>query len=71
MRSGTAPGIAACFRLSESSHGLNRIATECGYGSADVMRQAFLRVMRVNPEDYRARFRSIAPPSHIKEDARP
>lgn len=48
----------ACLRLSESSHGLDRIAAECGYGSADVMRQSFLRVLHVNPEDFRARFRS-------------
>ncbi len=60
----------ACFRLSESAHGLDRIASECGYGSADVMRQAFLRVMRVNPEDYRARFRPIAAPPRIKANAR-
>jgi transcriptional regulator GlxA family with amidase domain len=53
----------ACFRLSESSHGLDRIAADCGYASADVMRHAFLRVLRVNPEDYRARFRAVAPRS--------
>ena len=61
----------ACLRLSESAHGLERIAIECGYKSADVMRQAFLRVMRVNPEDYRARFRSTAAPDRITVNALP
>ena len=50
----------ACFRLSESTHGLDRIAADCGYASADVMRHSFLRVLRVNPEDYRGRFRTVA-----------
>lgn len=50
-----------CLRLCESSQNLDRVALDCGYASADVMRHAFFRVMRVNPEDYRARFRAIAP----------
>lgn len=48
----------ASRRLQESTHGLERVASQCGFGSADVMRRAFARVMGVNPEDYRARFRT-------------
>ncbi|BCM89000.1 HTH-type transcriptional regulator CdhR [Abditibacteriota bacterium] len=43
-------------RLEESSAGLERVARECGFGSADSMRRSFLRVLKVVPQDYRARF---------------
>ncbi len=43
-------------RLEESNAGLERVARECGFGSADSMRRAFLRVLKVVPQDYRARF---------------
>ena len=61
----------ASLRLAESSLGLERIAIESGYASADVMRRSFLRVLRINPEDYRARFRATSPrsvPSHLGPD---
>jgi transcriptional regulator GlxA family with amidase domain len=32
------------------------IAEEVGFGSAETMRRAFLRVLGVGPADYRARF---------------
>jgi transcriptional regulator GlxA family with amidase domain len=47
---------AARRRLEESDGGLDRIARECGFGSADSMRRSFLRVLRVAPSDYRCRF---------------
>lgn len=49
---------AARRRLEESGDGVERIAATCGFGSAEVMRRAFLRTVRVSPTDYRNRFRS-------------
>jgi transcriptional regulator GlxA family with amidase domain len=34
------------------------VAAACGFGSAETMRRAFLRVLRVGPTGYRSRFRS-------------
>ena len=48
---------AARRRLEDSSLGVDAIATECGFGSAEIMRRTFLRTLRVNPADYRHRFR--------------
>ncbi|MBV9848214.1 MAG: GlxA family transcriptional regulator [Armatimonadetes bacterium] len=53
---------AARRRLEESEAGLERVAQECGFGSADSMRRSFLRVLRVAPSDYRAHF----PPAMIE-----
>lgn len=43
-------------RLEESQADVTRIARECGFASADVLRRAFLRVLHVTPTDYRQRF---------------
>jgi transcriptional regulator GlxA family with amidase domain len=51
---------AARRRLEESPHGLKHVAVDCGFGSADTMRRAFLRTLRVAPVVYRSRFRAIA-----------
>lgn len=48
---------AARALLEESEDGVEGIAFRCGFGSAETMRRAFLRVVRVSPSDYRARFR--------------
>jgi transcriptional regulator GlxA family with amidase domain len=48
---------AARRRLEESSLGVDAVASECGFGSAEIMRRTFLRTLRVNPADYRHRFR--------------
>jgi transcriptional regulator GlxA family with amidase domain len=45
-------------RLEESSEGVDAIAAQCGFASAEVMRRAFLRTVRVPPSAYRMRFRS-------------
>lgn len=45
-------------RLEESHADVARVARECGFGSADVLRRAFLRVLGVSPTEYRSRFRS-------------
>jgi transcriptional regulator GlxA family with amidase domain len=51
---------AARHRLEESSGGLDEIAAQCGFASAEILRRAFLRVVRVAPSAYRLRFRSAA-----------
>jgi transcriptional regulator GlxA family with amidase domain len=48
---------AARRRLEESSIGFEAVAAQCGFGSAEIMRRAFLRTVRVNPAEYRHRFR--------------
>ena len=49
---------AARRRLEESGDGVEAIAAQCGFGSAESMRRAFLRRLRVPPSDYRDRFRA-------------
>lgn len=49
---------AARRDLEDSRHNMDRIATRCGFGSAEVMRRAFVRLLGVSPSDYRSRFRS-------------
>jgi transcriptional regulator GlxA family with amidase domain len=45
-------------RLEETDGGVEEIASQCGFTSAEVMRRAFLRVLRVSPAAYRTRFRA-------------
>jgi transcriptional regulator GlxA family with amidase domain len=50
---------AARRRLEEDGgRGIEAIAAECGFGSAETMRRAFLRRVRVSPSDYRTRFQT-------------
>jgi len=53
---------AARRRLVESRDGLEQVASACGFGSAEVLRRAFLRRLDVTPSEYRARFRSARTP---------
>jgi len=39
---------------------VDAVAAQCGFGSAEVMRRAFLRLLGVPPSAYRGRFRSAA-----------
>jgi len=48
---------AARRRLEESSASIDEVAGGCGFGTAETMRRAFLRNVRVPPADYRTRFR--------------
>jgi transcriptional regulator GlxA family with amidase domain len=50
---------AARRRLEESSAGIDDVAGACGFGTAETMRRAFLRNVRVPPADYRNRFRTV------------
>jgi transcriptional regulator GlxA family with amidase domain len=49
---------AARERLERTATPIETVAATCGFGSAETMRRAFLRVLGVGPSDYRARFRS-------------
>lgn len=48
--------IQAQRMLERTDYGLERIAVECGFGSAAVLRQNFTRVLGTTPTAYRARF---------------
>lgn len=45
----------ACRMLETSTRPLKTIAAQCGYGSAEVMRRAFVRDLQMTPRDYRRR----------------
>lgn len=51
---------AARRRLEESTDTVEQIAARCGFGSAEGMRKAFLRTVRVAPSAYRSRFRAAS-----------
>lgn len=46
-------------RLEESSSGLDKIAADCGFGSANAMRSVFQRTLGIAPGQYRQRFESM------------
>jgi transcriptional regulator GlxA family with amidase domain len=49
--------VEAARRLLESTRrGVEDVALACGFGSAETMRRAFLRLVHVSPADYRRRF---------------
>jgi transcriptional regulator GlxA family with amidase domain len=48
---------AARRRLEETTDGVEGVAAVCGFGTAESMRRAFLRTIRVSPTAYRHRFR--------------
>ena len=52
---------AARRRLEESAHGVDAVADQCGFGSAESMRRAFARAVGVAPSAYRTRFRASPP----------
>ncbi|HKN15001.1 MAG TPA: GlxA family transcriptional regulator [Candidatus Binatus sp.] len=43
-------------RLEESADGVDSIASECGFGTRESMRRAFIRTLHVPPSAYRSRF---------------
>lgn len=53
--------------LEETDLGLDRIAAECGFGSAAVLRQNFARTMGLTPTAYRARFSCAHEPVASRE----
>jgi transcriptional regulator GlxA family with amidase domain len=53
--------VEAARRLLEStSRSLEEVAATCGFGTAETMRRAFLRSVRVPPAEYRRRFNKEA-----------
>ncbi len=51
---------AARRRLEDSADGVDAVADRVGFGTAETMRRAFLRHLRVAPADYRIRFRAAS-----------
>ncbi len=49
---------AARRRLEHTDDGIDTVAAACGFGTAETMRRAFHRTVRVSPAAYRARFES-------------
>jgi transcriptional regulator GlxA family with amidase domain len=54
---------AARRQLEDSRGGVDEIAAGCGFGSAETLRRAFLRTLRVGPAEYRRRFQRAAAPA--------
>ena len=46
---------AARLQLERTDRGLKQVAAACGFGSADVMRRSFSRVVGVTPRQYRSK----------------
>jgi transcriptional regulator GlxA family with amidase domain len=51
---------AARRRLEETDDAIEVVAASCGFGTAETMRRAFLRTLRVGPSEYRRRFAVVA-----------
>jgi transcriptional regulator GlxA family with amidase domain len=49
---------AARLRLEDSHCTIEGVASDCGFGSAETMRRAFQRHVRVAPAEYRSRFQA-------------
>ena len=54
---------AARRRLEESQNSMETIATECGFGNVNSMRNVFQRTLRIAPGQYRRHFRHVKHPS--------
>jgi transcriptional regulator GlxA family with amidase domain len=50
---------AARRRLEKSQDKLEKVASDCGFGSLQSLRRSFLRVVHVFPNDYRHRFANL------------
>jgi transcriptional regulator GlxA family with amidase domain len=47
---------AARRKLEDTEAGITRIAKDCGYGTPESMRRAFVKALGVSPAEYRRRF---------------
>jgi transcriptional regulator GlxA family with amidase domain len=52
---------AARQELEDTGHGVEQVARNCGYGTPEAMRRAFIRALGVSPAGYRQRFRPGPP----------
>ncbi|MBP2320551.1 transcriptional regulator GlxA family with amidase domain [Kibdelosporangium banguiense] len=43
-------------RLEDTDAGIGRVAKDCGYGTPETMRRAFIRTLGISPAEYRRRF---------------
>jgi transcriptional regulator GlxA family with amidase domain len=50
---------AARRRLEESQNSMEAIASECGFGSVNSMRNVFQRTLKISPGQYRRHFRHV------------
>jgi transcriptional regulator GlxA family with amidase domain len=55
---------AARRRLEETDAGVEAVARECGFGTAETMRRAFVRTLQLAPSEYRDLHGSPAPVTH-------
>jgi transcriptional regulator GlxA family with amidase domain len=67
---------AARTRLEDTSEPLSTIAAQCGFGTAETLRRAFLRTLHVGPAEYRRRFHAhaahdLAPPHRSARSPHP
>ncbi len=53
---------AAKRRLAESDLTVEKVAVDCGFGTAETLRRTFVDALGVSPSEYRRRFRSVAAP---------
>lgn len=53
--------------LETTTSSVQRIATQCGYQHAEVMRRLFVRELHVSPLEYRRRFHRYDLPNHLSE----
>jgi transcriptional regulator GlxA family with amidase domain len=60
---------AARRRLEESQNSMESIATECGFGTVNSMRNVFQRTLKIPPGQYRRHFRHVKHQRKIKPRA--
>lgn len=53
---------AARRQLEEGRQSIERIAADCGFGTADTLRRCFRRELKTEPSEYRRRFQSPSAP---------
>ena len=60
---------AARRRLEESQNSMETIASECGFGNVNSMRNVFQRTLKIPPGQYRRHFRHLKhPPPRVKSN---
>jgi transcriptional regulator GlxA family with amidase domain len=57
---------AARRRLEESRNSMETIATECGFGNVNAMRNVFQRTLKIPPGQYRRHFRHVKHSGKVK-----
>ena len=61
---------AARRRLEESQNSMETIASECGFGNVNSMRNVFQRALKIPPGQYRHHFRHTKKPTRMSRDKR-